>query len=721
MNITWLTTTKPTFQTEWLALPPKEAHQVLEKIAFLTKDPRPDGNLKKQLTKIDRRLYRLESGDYRIFYTFEEPYISLLALRRRRDDTYDEEFTVEYLGGLDSPLDQVLLPSAAQKETQSAATGEPARLYPEPITKELLINLLIPAEYHARLLNTHAEEELFACPGVPDEYALKIHTHMFEKPLVQVFQEKDYLLPEINDLLRYKEGELLGFLLKLSPEQEKYAKWGLNASGPTLLKGGPSTGKSTIALYRARSLVQELRKQGKRQMRILFTTYTNALVKSSEQLLEQLLGDDCRFVQVQTVDKLVHAIVKQTSIKKAVLTNQEQDDFLLRALKETSFEGSVVQKKAQQQMVERIGFDYLQQEILRVIIAGQLRTLNDYLAAPRPGRRMPLNPMQRRVVWRVYETLRQRLEQEGKETREQLRASAERMVAEGRSDLYYDAVIVDEAQDLDPSALRLLVQLCRAPNRLFITADANQSIYGSHFNWLQIHDELQFRGRTAILQANYRSTQEIGEAAQSYLAQEVLDAEPIERHYIYHGPLPVTRKVYNEQDEAQLLASFLTTAARTYRLPIDACAVLCPNEKIGRGLAAALGRYEIEATFMPGQYLNLAQPGVKIITLNSSKGLEFPIVALAGLHKSNKYTQKLAYTSREEQAEAQAIERRLHFVSMTRAMRALLVEWQMRIKFHPLLARLLFGKCVTVQPARDRRMAYSNPVGDGCLREAKLA
>jgi len=38
-----------------------------------------------------------------------------------------------------------------------------------------------------------------------------------------------------------------------------------------------------------------------------------------------------------------------------------------------------------------------------------------------------------------------------------------------------------------------------------------------------------------------------------------------------------------------------------------------------------------------------------------------------------------------------------------------------------LLARLLFGKCVTVQPARDRRMAYSNLVGDGCLREAKLA
>jgi hypothetical protein len=30
MTTTWLTTMKPTFTNEWLALPPKEAHQVVE-------------------------------------------------------------------------------------------------------------------------------------------------------------------------------------------------------------------------------------------------------------------------------------------------------------------------------------------------------------------------------------------------------------------------------------------------------------------------------------------------------------------------------------------------------------------------------------------------------------------------------------------------------------------------------------------------------------------
>ena len=35
----------------------------------------------------------------------------------------------------------------------------------------------------------------------------------------------------------------------------------------------------------------------------------------------------------------------------------------------------------------------------------------------------------------------------------------------------------------------MLVGLCRAPDRLFVTADANQSIYGSGFRWTDVHAE----------------------------------------------------------------------------------------------------------------------------------------------------------------------------------------------------------------------------------------
>lgn len=44
MGTQWLTTMKPSFQIAWLALSPKETHQVLKKITLLSKDSSPDSN-----------------------------------------------------------------------------------------------------------------------------------------------------------------------------------------------------------------------------------------------------------------------------------------------------------------------------------------------------------------------------------------------------------------------------------------------------------------------------------------------------------------------------------------------------------------------------------------------------------------------------------------------------------------------------------------------------
>ena len=105
--------------------------------------------------------------------------------------------------------------------------------------------------------------------------------------------------------------------------------------------------------------------------------------------------------------------------------------------------------------------------------------------------------------------------------------------------------------------MRLLLALCKSPSRFFITADANQSIYGSGFNWSDVHEALKFSGRTSVLRANYRSTREIGEAAQSYLSTGILDDELVEYKYMHNGPLPVMRAVSSREEETQLLLRFL--------------------------------------------------------------------------------------------------------------------------------------------------------------------
>ncbi len=675
MTTEWRITQKPDFYKALLALPPKEMHQIIEKVNLLAQDPTPDAKVKKQLPHMNGRLHRIRSGNYRIFYTFEYPYISILALRRRKDDTYNEDLDVEFLGGLDPQLDEAQAIKANQPDWERILAPKAAekRRLPEPITEELLTSLPIPSKCYARLLPIQTREDLLDCPGVPDDYLLKIDEYMFERPLVQVLQQPDFLLNDVNDLLRYKEGELLGFLLMLSPEQEKYVTWGINASGPTLLKGGPGTGKSTIALYRVRSLVQELRKKGRDDFRILFTTYTNALVESSKQQLQQLLGGDMRHVDVRTADKITMTLLSGAGISPKFLDAGEENDLLRQAIQTVQFQGNAVQQQAQKQAIERISIDYLHQEINQVIVARQIGTAEEYIAAPRPGRRIRLNALQRRAIWAVYEVFLSMLRGRGKQTWQQARSYAEQCLTQGMVDLVYDAVVIDEAQDLDPSALRLLLRLCDKPNRIFLTADANQSIYGSGFNWSDVHEQLKFQGRTSVLRVNYRSTREIGEAAQSYLAAGALDSEQVERDYVHGGPMPAVRVVRSGSDEVQLLSRFLPGAACEFRFGIGACAVLCPTAKAGKALAAELTQRGLAAMFMTGQELDLSRPGIKVLTLKSAKGLEFPVVALAGFSNSGWYAYVPTSVAEDERAEFLAVNRRTMFVGMTRAMRALLV------------------------------------------------
>ncbi len=195
---------KPSFQTEWLALPPKEAHQVLEKIKLLSEDPTPDAKVKKQLPHMHGKLHRIRSGDYRIFYTFEQPYISLLALRRRNEDTYDEGHDVAFLGGLDADLNETATTKTTQPDWERLlAPKTPAKKrLPEPITVELLTNLRIPKACHVRLLPIQTEEDLLDCPGIPET---STEGHWIEP--TQLLQPGDHLFElqeSLADRLRSK-------------------------------------------------------------------------------------------------------------------------------------------------------------------------------------------------------------------------------------------------------------------------------------------------------------------------------------------------------------------------------------------------------------------------------------------------------------------------------------------------------------------------------------
>src|SRR5262245_49620086 len=108
--------------------------------------------------------------------------------------------------------------------------------------------------------------------------------------------------------------------------------------------------------------------------------------------------------------------------------------------------------------------------------------------------------------------------------------------------------------------------------------------------------------------------------------------------------------------------------SRELRLKPSSAAVLVPRAALAEGLS---GR-GLPARYMTGGDLDLGADAVKVLTLHSAKGLEFPTVILAGLEEGV-LPRIPADADEDTRKEEEALFRRLVFVGMTRAMRGLMV------------------------------------------------
>ena len=80
----------------------------------------------------------------------------------------------------------------------------------------------------------------------------------------------------------------------------------------------------------------------------------------------------------------------------------------------------------------------------------------------------------------------------------------------------------------------------------------------------------------------------------------------------------------------------------------------------------------MNAEFVDGRMLDINQPYIKVLTLHSAKGLEFPFVVVVGLTQGSLPFIKRT-TPPEEEPAAIDEQRRLFYVGCSRAMRALMV------------------------------------------------
>ena len=240
----------------------------------------------------------------------------------------------------------------------------------------------------------------------------------------------------------------------------------------------------------------------------------------------------------------------------------------------------------------------------------------------------------------------------------------------------YTAVLIDEAHDFDDAWLRIASRMVNpATNSLLVLYDDAQSIYQRKrraFNFASVG--IEARGRTSVLRLNYRNTAEVMALA-VHCAQHLLqrdgtprgdDEMPLVQPTTAgrHGALPVLIEAGSATEEAELIAERVAAAVAAGCAPDD-IAILCRAKALMEPVQQALARRHIALQSMGTQAFrrfDWRQPSVRLLTLHSAKGLEFPHVFVAGLQALPMHDEALDDALR------------LLYVAMTRATRDLVLS-----------------------------------------------
>ena len=595
--------------------------------------------------KRHRCIINPESGNIQVIQT---QYETKIVTNQQEEQGFFSQFKDKELMKLGVPETLLLLVKGIENEEQLDEIQEG---YLTDEVYEALFYLLAGDSFEDvyRMLYSDTEDQ--------------VDTQDFVKALESESAKRNFYVVEEDDteLSNMLNAPLEKWRVFLHPTQQKLVYGHYN--GAVRVLGGAGTGKTVVAMHRAKFLAQQL-KEGQK---LLFTTFTKNLAIDIYENLKKICDREVlERIEVKNFDQWVYEFLSSNGYEDKIIYGNQKERLWDEAL-------SIKPKE-----LDKFEDSFFKEEWTRVIQPQSVNSLNDYIKASRVGRGTRLNRKQRRAIWEVFEEYRRLLSSHNYKEPSDAMRDARLLIEQGKLITTYSSVVVDEAQDFNAQAFMLLrAMVSEGRDDMFIVGDAHQRIYGQKVVLGQCGVKIVGRGKK--LKLNYRTTDEIKKWAVAILEGEEIDdlddGTDSNRDYksLYHGPKPEVKFFESFEEEIADIEQYINLCKKEdaeSRICIVARKQDLVSSYYNHFKQSEIGALKISRDSKD----NLAHTGVRVATMHRVKGLDFDHVIIASLNKDISPL-KVAIYSNERQIEEELIrkEKALVFVSATRAKKTLLI------------------------------------------------
>lgn len=451
----------------------------------------------------------------------------------------------------------------------------------------------------------------------------------------------------------------------LHPLQRKIVE--KDFSGPVRVLGGAGTGKTVVAIHRAKYLLEHIFTGA--NDRILFTTFTKNLADDILVALQQICSPEIlKRVDVINLDAWTQNYLKRKNINCQVIDFDEDE-------KNNLWRKAFALKPSDCSLSDQ----FFRDEWEQIIQPQSVFSLESYFRATRIGRGRRLNRLDRKKLWPVWEEYRALLnEGNWKEIQDLYREATALLCAD--ETFQYKAIIVDEGQDFSSLAYSMIrAILPPAKNDIFIVGDAHQRIYG--IKTVLSNSNIRITGRSYKLKVNYRTTRETYQYASSILTGlEFDDLDGQEDalgkcQSITSGPHPEIRLFSDKYEEQQQVLSLLNKLKNS-NIPMESICITARTNEIIDNYSSLLGKHGVASyKISRSNALNNKKSGVRLATMHRVKGIEFDYVILVSACEGIIPAEAIL-NAQENAIDRQNVlqkERSLLYVALTRARKAVFI------------------------------------------------